>query len=55
MVSEKSEVRGGTSPVKTDLEDRKQLARKALSEIELIGPAAVIEIVVNVPAELLRS
>jgi hypothetical protein len=43
MVSENREIRSGTSPVKTDLEDREQMARRALSEIELIGPAAVLE------------
>jgi hypothetical protein len=44
MVSEKQRgVRGRSSPAKTDLEDREQMTRRALSEIEQIGPAAALE------------
>jgi hypothetical protein len=43
MVSEKRGVRGRTSPAKTDLGDRDQMTRRALSEIEQIGPAAALE------------
>jgi hypothetical protein len=44
MVSEKQRgVRRGTSPAKTDLEDRERMTKKALSQIEQIGPAAALE------------
>jgi hypothetical protein len=43
MVSEKRGVRGRTSPAKPDHEDREQMTRRALSEIEQIGPAAALE------------